>query len=161
KSMGQRLPDALLAPLPALGRAWRLGPLNLIRLSFNGLSTPAAFANRHFRTEAARRVIPGLALHVDLGPDDLAGAGLGLVLGLLAPAGGFPVPLGGARAIAQALIRRLEEAGGQLRAGQRVERIVVRGKRAVAVRVGGGEEIAVRRAILADVGPPALYDRLL
>jgi phytoene dehydrogenase-like protein len=159
--MGQRLPDALLAPLPGLGPAWRLGPLHLLRLSINGLSTPAGFACRHFRTKAGRRVIPGLALHVDLGPDDLAGAGLGLVLALLASAGGFPVPLGGARAIAQALIRRLEEVGGQLRTHQRVARIVVRGKRAVAVCTSSGEEISVRRAILADVGPLALYDQLL
>src|SRR5207249_3724494 len=75
---------ALLAPLPGLGPAWRLGPRNLLRLALAGLATPAGFACRHFRTEAARRVVPGLALHVDLGPDDLAGAGLGLVLALLA-----------------------------------------------------------------------------
>jgi phytoene dehydrogenase-like protein len=161
RGMGQRLPDALLAPLPGLGAAWRLGPWNLVRLARFGLSTPAGFACRHFRTEAGRRVIPGLALHVDLGPDDLAGAGLGLVLALLASAGGFPVPLGGARAIAQALIRRLLEAGGELRTGQRVERIVVRGKRAVAIRTASGEEIAIHQAVLADVGPPALCEKLL
>jgi phytoene dehydrogenase-like protein len=161
RDMGQRLPDALLAPLPGLREAWRLGPRNLLRLGLSGLSSPAAFACRHFSTEAARRVIPGLALHVDLGPDDPAGAGLGLVLALLASAGGFAVPLGGARSIAQAIIRRFEEAGGQIRTGQRVVRIIVRGKRAVAVRTASGDEISVRQAVLADVGPPALYQTLL
>jgi phytoene dehydrogenase-like protein len=161
RGMGRRLAEALLAPLPGLGPAWRLGPANLVRLALAGLGTPAGVSRRWFRTEAARRVIPGLALHVDLGPDDLTGAGLGLVLALLASSSGFQVPIGGAKAIALALIRRLEEARGELRTGQRVERILVRDGRAVAVRTGSGDEVAVRRAVLADVGPPALYGKLL
>jgi phytoene dehydrogenase-like protein len=159
--MGDRLAATLLAPLPGLGAAWRLGPLNLARLARAGLSTTADFACRHFRTEAARRIVPGLALHVDLGPDDFAGAGLGLVLALLAAGSGFRVPSGGARAITDALLVRLREAGGEIRLGCRVERVLVRGGRAVGVRIAGGEEVAVKRAVLADVGPPALFLRLL
>jgi phytoene dehydrogenase-like protein len=161
QAMGDRLAGALLAPLPGLAAAWRLGLGNLLRLARAGLSSTAGFARRHFQTEAGRRVIPGLALHVDLGPDDFAGAGLGLTLALLAAGSGFRVPVGGARSITEALLRRLTEAGGALRLGQRVEHILVRQGRAVALRTQGGEEIGVRRAILADVGPPALYFKLL
>jgi phytoene dehydrogenase-like protein len=161
KAMGNRLAEALLGPLPNFGAAWRLGVGNVLRLARAGLATPAGFARRHFRTEAARRVVPGLALHVDLGPDDFAGAGLGLVLALLASSGGFPVPAGGARAITDALLRRLTEAGGAIEYGRRVESVVVRQGRAVAVRTSGGDEVPVRRAVLADVGAPALYLRLL
>ncbi len=160
-AMGGRLAPALLAPLPGLGPAWRLGPLNLLRLARAGLSSAAGFARHLFRTEAARRVIPGLALHVDLGPDDFSGAALGLVLALLAAGSGFRVPVGGARSITRALVRRLEEAGGTLRLGTHVDAVVVRGGRAVAVRTAGGEEIPVRKAVLADVGPPALFLRML
>jgi phytoene dehydrogenase-like protein len=159
--MGDRLPGALLAPLPAVGPALRLGPLNLLRLGVAGLSTPAGFSRRTFRTEAARRVVPGLALHVDLGPEDAAGAGLGLVLALLAGGPGFPVPAGGARAITEALLRRLREHGGGLRLGAHVDEVLVRRGRAVAVRTGRGDEVPVRRAVLADVGAPALYLSLL
>jgi phytoene dehydrogenase-like protein len=159
--MGNRLAEALLAVLPGLGAAWRLGAVNLARLGLYGLRSPAGFSERMFQTEAARRVIPDLALHVDLGPDDMAGAGLGLVLALLAASSGFLVPIGGARSITQALIRRLEEAGGTLQLGTRAEKIVVRTGRAVAVRTGLGDEIPVRHAVLADVGAPALYLRML
>jgi phytoene dehydrogenase-like protein len=158
--MGPRFAEALLAPLPGLRAAWRLGPLNLARLAYSGLPTTAEFSRRHFRTEAGRRVVPGLALHVDLGPDDFAGAGLGLALALLASSAGFRVPVGGAKAITEALLRRLTESGGELRLGQRVERLIVREKRIVAVRTAT-DEIAVRKAVLADVGPPALYGKLL
>jgi phytoene dehydrogenase-like protein len=160
-AMGQRLVEALLAPLPALGAALRLGPRHLVRLGLAGLTTPAAFAQRHFQTEAARRVIPALALHVDLGPEDFAGTGLGLVLALLAAGSGFRVPVGGARAITAALLRRLQEAGGTLRLNTHADAILVHRRRAVAVRTSTGDEIPVRRAVLADVTAPALFLRLL
>lgn len=161
RRMGDRLAAALLAPLPGLGGAWRLGVGNVLRLAWDGLTTTRRFALRHFQTEAARRVVPGLALHVDLGPDDLAGTGLGLVLALFAGGTGFRIPRGGARSISQALIRRLEDHGGTVRRGARAERVVVRDGRAVAVRTGQGEEVPVRRAVLADVGAPALFLKLL
>jgi phytoene dehydrogenase-like protein len=159
--MGDRLAAALLAPLPGLGPALRLGPLNLARLARVGLSSPAGFGGRWFRTEAARRVIPGLALHVDLGPDDFSGAALGLVLALLAAGSGFRVPVGGAGAITRALVRRLEEAGGTLQLNTHVDRVVVRRRRAVAVVTRQGDEIPFRRAVLADVGAPALFLRMV
>src|SRR6185436_13887694 len=66
---------------------------------------------------------------------------------------GFPTPVGGSGQLAAALERRAVAAGAQIRTGQHVQRIDVRGGRAVAVRA--------RRAVLADVSAPALYQRLL
>jgi phytoene dehydrogenase-like protein len=161
RAMGDRLAAALLAPLPGVGPALRLGPVNLLRLAMSGLVSTATFARRTFRTEAARRVVPGLALHVDLGPHDFAGAGLGLVLALLAAGSGFRVPVGGARAITEVLLTRLREHGGDIRLGAHVDKIIVRGRRAVGVRLRSGEEIVAGKAVVADVGAPALYLKLL
>jgi phytoene dehydrogenase-like protein len=160
-AMGDRLAAALLAPLPGLGPAWRLGLRHVLRLGLMGLRSTASFARSFFQYEAARRVVPGLALHADLGPEDAAGAGMGLVLALMAAGSGFRVPLGGTRAITQALLHRFEDAGGKLRLGARVQRVLVRQRRVVAVRTQQGEEIAVRLAVLADVGPPALFLKML
>ncbi len=161
QSMGPRLADALLAPLPDITPALRLGVGNLFRLAVAGVSSTAGYSRRLFRTEAARRVIPSLALHVDLGPDDFGGAALGAVLGLLALASGFQVPVGGAKSISLALIRRIEEAGGAIQLNTRVKSIEVRQGRAVAVRTEAGDEIPFRKAVLADVGAPALFLRML
>lgn len=160
-AMGQRLADALLAPLPGIRPALRLGIPNLLRLARAGMSSAAGYSRWLFRTEAARRVIPALSLHVDLGPNDFSSAALGLVLALLAAGGGFQVPLGGAGALAGALLKRLETHGGVCRVGSHVDAILVRGGRAVAVRTAAGEEIPASKAILADVGAPALYQRIL
>jgi phytoene dehydrogenase-like protein len=161
RRMADRLAAALLAPLLAFRPIWQLGLWNVVKLGLAGLGSTAGFARRHFQTDAAQRVLPALGLHVDLGPEDWSGAGLALSLAFGAVGPGFRVPVGGARAITEALIRRLTEAGGELQVNQHVERIVVEGKKVVAVRTGSGDSISVRHAVLADVGAPALYLRLL
>jgi phytoene dehydrogenase-like protein len=159
--MGDRLPEALLAPLPAARQAWNLGLANVMRFGLRGIRTPAGWSRHYFQSEAAQRVIPALALHVDLGPDDIAGSGLGLALALLAAVSGFPVPVGGARSITEALIRRLREAGGKLFLGTRGDKVIVNKGTVVAVRTSQRQEIPARRAVVADVGAPALYQQLL
>jgi phytoene dehydrogenase-like protein len=152
---------ALLSTLPAAGAMLRFGPMNLLRLAEVAASSGRGWSERHFRTEAARRIIPALALHTDVGPDDPFGAVVGFMLAMLATSGGFAVPEGGAAAITRALIARLEELGGQVRCDARVGRIVVREGRAAAVVTDSGEEIEADRAIIADTAAPALYLRLL
>ena len=161
RTLDDRLAAALLAPLPGIGAAWRLGLLNVLKLANAGLISTGRLSHRLFQTPAAQRVIPGLALHVDLGPEDIAGGGLGLVLCLTAAQPGFRIPIGGAKSVTEALLKRFGDAGGTVQLGARAERLVVRDGRVAAVVTSGGDEIAVRRAVLADVGAPALYLKLL
>ncbi|MCB9544497.1 MAG: NAD(P)/FAD-dependent oxidoreductase [Myxococcales bacterium] len=160
RKVEDRLVPALIGPLPGLRDKLRVNPLDLLRFSRIGLRSGAGFARSFFRGEPARRVLPGLALHVDIGPEDALGAALGYMLGLLAATQGNLVPIGGAGAVTAALVRRLTEAGGTLRLGACAERIVLRGGRAVAVRLVGGEEIPCR-AVLADTDAAFLYLGLL
>lgn len=152
---------ALLSTLPAVRPMLRFGIPNLLRLATVAASSGRGFSERHFETDAARRIIPALALHTDVGPDDPCGAIVGFMLTMLASSGGFAVPEGGAGAITKALLARLETRGGKVVLGARVRRIVVREGRASAVVTEDGDEYAVRRAIVADTSAPALYLKLL
>jgi phytoene dehydrogenase-like protein len=147
--------DALLRPLPAVAPAARLGLRQLARLGAVFLSSGRGLAERWFTGAAARRVLPGLALHVDVGPDDAFGAALGFMLGMTATTGGYAVPQGGAGALAAALVRCLEARGGRVRLGARVSRVIVTDGQARAVRLADGEEIATR-AVLADTDAAGL-----
>jgi phytoene dehydrogenase-like protein len=147
---------ALLEPFPSFGPLARLGFRALARIASLFARSGRSLAAKLFRTEAARRVLPGLGLHVDVGPDDAFGAPLSYMLGLTATTGGYAVPEGGAQGIADALVARLTEAGGALRLGARVARVLVRGRRAAAVVLDDGTEIAAPRAILADTSAAAL-----
>lgn len=145
----------LMRTFPALSPALRMMPWDLLKLSGVFLSRGAALARRWFTSEAARRVLPGLALHVDVGPDDRFGAALGFMLGMTATTGGYVVPAGGAQSITDAMVRFLHHHGGRLMLEARVERVIVRNDRACAVRLADGTEIEAR-AILADTAAPRL-----
>ena len=163
--VGTQFADALLRPFPPLragGRLVRtLGPRGLVEFTRFALLPVRQLAQERFRGEGAGWLLTGSALHADLTPDSAAGALYGWLMCGLGQQHGFPFPEGGAGQLTAALVRRLAAAGGELRCGTRVTTVVVREGRAVGVRTGDGEEIAVRRAVLADVGAPALYRDLL
>ncbi|MBM4359563.1 MAG: NAD(P)/FAD-dependent oxidoreductase [Deltaproteobacteria bacterium] len=149
----------LLAPPLPIGAAWRFGIPNLLRLAEVGLSSGRGWSQRRFVTEAARRVVPGLALHTDIGPDDECGAAVGFMLAALASCDGFAVPRGGTSAITSALVQRLQGFGGSVVTGTHVERILVRRGRAYGVHTRLGDIEA--RAVIADVAAPTLYRDML
>jgi phytoene dehydrogenase-like protein len=140
---------------PTRSQIARLGPRHLARLATTFLASGRGLSERWFTSTAARRVLPGLALHADVGPDDRLGAGIGFILGMTATTGGYAVPEGGARAFAEALVGCLRARGGRVRLGARVARVVVQGGRARAVRLADGTEIATR-AVVADTDVVAL-----
>ena len=93
--------------------------------------------DEQFRGDSAKLLLAGNALHADVPPDAPPSGFLGWLLTSLAQDVGFPTPVGGAGELAAALVRRLERAGGRLRCGAPVERVVVEGRRAVGVEVAG------------------------
>jgi phytoene dehydrogenase-like protein len=157
----RKLLPALLGPWPTLGPLFGLGLGDLAHLFAVFRRSGAGLANQLFESEAARRVLPGLALHADFAPHDAFSASLGVILGGLGVTTGYLIPRGGARGVTNALLGLLERHGGELRLGARVTRIVTRAGRAVAVQVAGGEEIPAGRAIMADVAAPTLLLELL
>ncbi|MEW2256769.1 NAD(P)/FAD-dependent oxidoreductase [Streptomyces sp. NPDC047869] len=114
-----------------------------------------------FRGEGGRLLLAGNALHADLAPESAGSGGFGWLMSMLGQTYGFPVPVGGSGELTGALVRRLLSRGGELRCGRRVERVVVRGGRAVGVRTADGQAVSARRAVLADVAVPALYEELV
>jgi phytoene dehydrogenase-like protein len=157
----ERLLGALLLPFPSLGALVRLGPLSLARIAGMFMQSGAGLSRSLFQSEAARRVLPSLALHVDVGPLDVFGSALGYVLGMTATTGGYAVPGGGAQSITNALVTLLEGMSGRIKLGARVSGVLTRKRQAVGVRLENGTEIAARRAVLACTSAPSLYLDLL
>jgi phytoene dehydrogenase-like protein len=74
--------------------------------------------------------------------------------------GGMALPIGGAGMLVEALVRLIEDHKGRVEVNAPVERVVVEGGRAVAVRAGH-HEYRAERAVVASVNPDQLYLRLL
>src|SRR5204862_6729412 len=159
--VGDGLMDALLTPFPPLRAsarlAARLGPSGVLPFLRFGLLPVRRAGEEEFAGAGGPLLLAGNALHADFMPESTGSALFGWLLTSLAQQVGFPVPEGGAGQLSRALARRIEAGGGRVECGARVERVVVRGGRAVAVRTAEGREIPAGRAVLADVGAPALF----
>lgn len=71
-------------------------------------------AQSWFREEPARALFGGLAAHSFLPLEKIPSAAIGLVLGLMGHACGWPMPRGGSQRIATALAAHLRELGGEI-----------------------------------------------
>jgi len=151
----------LLGPFPALAPALKLGLGNLSKILWRFARSSGNLSRSLFRSEAARRVLPSLGLHVDVGPEDWFGSGLSYMLGMTASTGGYAVPAGGAQSITNALVTLFESCSGRLRLGARVTKVLVSEGRARAVRLEDGEELRARLGVIADTAAPTLYLKLL
>ena len=94
-----------------------------------------------FREDLAPALLTGVAAHAVSPLPALAAAGAGLMLGALAHADGWPVPVGGSAAIAKAMIADLEAHGGVVETDARIDSLA---------------ELPPVRATLLDVAPPGL-----
>jgi phytoene dehydrogenase-like protein len=155
---------ALLGPFPpvrhGIAAALAMSPTELERFVRMALLPVRRLAEEQFRGDGARLLLGGLALHADLGPEATASSFYGWLLAGMGGEVGFPVPQGGAGALTAALVRRLESRGGRVELGSRVDRVMVLDGRAVGV-VANERTYPARRAVLADVGAPALYGQLV
>ncbi|HEX8518975.1 MAG TPA: NAD(P)/FAD-dependent oxidoreductase [Pseudonocardia sp.] len=138
-----------------------IGTAEALRLARFLLLPAKRMGEELFGGEGARLLLAGNAAHADVPGDAPVSGAYGWLLAMLGQQHGFPVPVGGAGELAAALARRAEAAGATLHPGQRVERIDVRGGRAVAVHTAAGLTVRVRRAVVADVNAPTLYRDLL
>ncbi|GAA0447632.1 NAD(P)/FAD-dependent oxidoreductase [Streptomyces olivaceiscleroticus] len=163
--LGQDIMHALFTPFPpvrATARlAVRLRGAGGLRLARSLVLPVRRFGEEEFRGEGGRLLLAGNALHADLAPEAAGSGGYGWLLTMLGQAVGFPVPVGGAGALTEALVRRLARRGVTVRCGEPVTEVVVRGGRAVGVRTAGGDRVPAERAVLADVAAPVLYRELV
>ena len=154
--MEEHILGFLLGPLPTILPLLHMLPFSIFRFARIMLSSCAGLGRRLFKSEAARRVFPGLALHVDLGPSDPLGASVGYMLGLTATTAGYCIPQGGAGAITGALVKILERHGGRVQLDSRVARVLVGKAGAEGVVLADGTEIRATRAVLADTTAASL-----
>jgi phytoene dehydrogenase-like protein len=162
RHLADALLPALLTPFPPVRAGVRLaaraGLGGALRLGRRFLVPARRLGEERFDGEGARMLLTGLALHTDLAPDDAASGGFGWLLAMLGQQHGFPVPVGGAQQITEALVRRF---GGVVHRRALVDRVVVAGGRALGVRCTDGRLFRARRAVLADVPAPTLLRSLV
>ena len=139
----------------------RLGRAGLAAFTGELLQSSRDWLQQTFASGRAHGVLAPWVLHTGLGPDAASSGFMTQVIAVAVQEGGMPIPRGGGAKLADALVRLIRDHGGTCETGRDVERIVVRGNRAVGVHLAGGEGVDAKRAVIANVTPTQLYDRLL
>ena len=156
---------SLFTPFPPVRNGVRLvakaGISDLLRLTRMGLTSVRRFGDENFSGAGGPILLAGNALHSDLSPESGGSAVFGWLLCMLGQTVGYPVPVGGAGALIEAMVSRLHSVGGQVRLNAPVTRVTLTQGRATGVQLASGEVITARRAVLADVPAPALFEQLL
>src|SRR5262245_50151012 len=144
------LPEAQAPPLPPERRREILGRSALgRRLLAVAERSPLEFVMEEFEHEVVRA---GLLFFNGLREIDLRLRGFGhAVPALLAGPHKAQMCLGGAARLAQALVRDIDEHGGEVRCGVELQTILARNGRAVGVEFTNGERIEARRFVASGL----------
>jgi phytoene dehydrogenase-like protein len=145
-----------VAPALALGLRLRPSGIELVRLLAGSAAT---LGQRVLGGDEPAAWLGGSAVHSDLAPDAPGSAAFSFFLHLLGHMVGWPFPRGGAARITDALVRRLEIAGGTLRCSSAVEHIECRGGRARGAVLADGTHLAAD-AVIAGVSVAPLMRML-
>ena len=89
-------------------------PFTLARFGLHAIRSAEGLAKSQFKEQRTRAFFAGLAAHSSIALDQLGTAAFGLVLGTLGHAVGWPIPRGGAQAIADALSSHFADLGGEI-----------------------------------------------
>lgn len=110
--------DVVLRPMTLPPRNWGA----FVRAGISG-GPPAAFLALRFSTPEAKALVGGLAAHSIAAFSSLATAGVGVMLGAVGHAIGWPLVRGGSDGITKALADRLTALGGVIETGRPVGRV--------------------------------------
>ena len=139
----------------------RFGRRGLLAYAGGVLTSCRDWLGDTFESDAAHGLLAPWTLHTGLGPDQATSGFMTQVIACALQLGGMPVPRGGGGQLVDALAGIVRDAGGEVRTGAHVERVLVGEGHATAVRLGSGETIPAARAVVASVTPTQLYGRLL
>jgi phytoene dehydrogenase-like protein len=139
----------------------RLGRAGLAAFTGELLQTSRDWLETTFASERAHGLLAPWVLHTGLGPDAASSGFMTQVIAVAVQEGGMPIPRGGGAKLADALVQLIRDHGGVCETGRDVERVLVRQGRAVGVRLSDGDTVTAARAVVANVTPTQLYERLL
>jgi phytoene dehydrogenase-like protein len=133
-SRWQRITSEILQPILHIPRH----PVSLARFGLRAVLPARSIIRNCLRGEPARALFAGLAAHSFLPLSHPGSAAIGLTLGMMGHAVGWPFPRGGAQAITTALVASLRAAGGEIECNAPVRSLA---------------DLPAARAILLDVSP--------
>lgn len=153
--------NPLGAPGPTLrvGRAVKIkGALELAQMM---LAPMDAVAAARFTSFEAQSLLTCGATHADVSTSSAGSSPGALILAMAAQTKNMPVPVGGAGRLAEGFAAAADEAGVTIVTGAAVQRVIVRGGKAVGVETTDGRSFSASKAVVADTHARNLFGKLV
>jgi len=125
------------------------------------MQTQRSWLEREFRSDLVRALLAPWVLHTGMGPDDALSSLMTKVIMFTLEAAGIPFVVGGSSRIVEAFRAFIEAHGSVMELEADVARVVVEHGEAIGVETTTGRTIAARHAVVCNVTPTQLYERLL
>jgi len=145
---------------PAAAAQFAASPAGMEAYRFS-MQSVRSWANQTLESEATKTLFGSFATFLGASPDDAGGAELGWLFASVLQNAGNNLVKGGMHRVTLALADDLQAHGGEIRTSALVEKILGDVKRATAVRLEGGEEIAAGVLIVSNIDPGHLVIHLL
>ena len=158
--LGSPVPSWALARV--VWKMWRAkgtaGCMETVRLL---LSSPRNWLSARFQDEGLQAMMGAWGMHLDFGPDVAGGALFPYLESMANQAFGMALGQGGADTMIRAMVRVIEQQGGEVRTHATVVSIDVQGGQARGVVLADGTCLSASKAVIANIHPRVLYGRLL
>ena len=155
-------------PMPsfaALKQVWqlvrKLGTRGAYELAGMLLKSPRQFCEHWFEHPKSQALFLPWAMHLDFGPDVSGGATFPFVEPPIYHTYGMPLAQGGVGNLIKSMAKIIENNGGMIQTGKRVNKILLRQGQAVGVRTSDGTELSAKKSIIANVTPHQLVETLI
>ena len=125
------------------------------------LGTCADWLESSFTSPLVRSLYAPWILHTGLSPNDALSGHMGKLIAFSLETAGMPVVKGGSANLVRAFSSLIEDNGGVLKCEADVDEILVSGNKATGVILTSGQSFQASKAVIANVTPTQLYQRLL
>ncbi|MBS1972226.1 MAG: NAD(P)/FAD-dependent oxidoreductase [Bdellovibrionales bacterium] len=112
--------DEIFADIFRPALHWPRFPAVWARFGMSALMPAKTFSRLRFRGSRARALFAGIAAHSNIPLDRYGTTAVGLMLNMSAHMQGWPIPAGGAREIARAMVAYFQALGGEVELGYHV-----------------------------------------
>lgn len=146
---------AVFAAWRARGTAWIAETARLL------VSSPREWVDENFASAKLKAMLAVWGMHLDFSPDCAGGALFPYLEAMADQSFGMAVGHGGACTIVSALTGAIGAAGGTVRLGTAVQKVLVDGGTASGVMLADGERIDAKRAVIANLHPRVLFRQLI
>lgn len=146
---------AIYSAWRARGTAWLADTARLL------VASPREWLDENFSSERLKAMMAIWGLHLDFAPDCAGGALFPYLESMANQSFGMALGRGGADTIVKALVGAIKAGGGEVRLAAPAQSITIESGIARGVVLANGERIDARRAVIANLNPRVLFEKLV